>query len=67
MCGLCSDDKKEREMEVKNTVWQAKQLRQLALHLDGLASGSIKPHSKETKIISVTARSILRFIVEDWI
>jgi hypothetical protein len=67
MCQLCSEDPKERTAYRERISHQADQLRRLALVFDQLAEGRIKPHSLDMQVIQKTSRSVVNFLVDDWI
>lgn len=65
MCNLCGN-KEEREKAKRYMKFQADSLRELAGLLDGVANGSIDPHSDRAKDISARAHHLIRYLVEDW-
>jgi len=66
MCNLCSKDGIERQTARDMCIYRAEQLERMARHERALASGTAEPHSEESKGISVLARSIIRYLAEEW-
>lgn len=67
MCELCSEDEKVRKAHTANLLSTAERLRKMARHLEDLASGDVKPHTKEASIHGVTARALVRGLVADYV
>ncbi len=67
MCGLCSSDPSERDKERRAMHNSAERLRRLAKLYDGLASGEINPHSEKAKDVGLAAKSVIRFLVDEWV
>jgi hypothetical protein len=64
VCELCSPDK---EAVSRGLEMRAEQLERMAAFMRAMGSGRIRPHTKETEPISIMARTLLRFLVEDWL
>lgn len=67
MCDLCSNLIQVREKEQTRLNNVADKLYQLAHDYQELASGELKPHSKEIQTMSIRSKSIIRSLVEEWI
>lgn len=65
MCALCSSDPKEKQMARDSELMHADLLERMAHLLRDLASGRVKPHSEDCKKRS-TAKSLIRYLVEEW-
>lgn len=64
MCGLCSVDQQERNSERDALAAKADRIEELAVMLRQMSRGHIKPHSDSG--ISPLARSIIRYLVDEW-
>lgn len=65
MCGLCATDEKERANARAYAQEFANSLRRLATTYDAVASGRVKPHTKEFAEGTRNAHYILREIVNE--
>lgn len=66
MCKLCSKDDGERKAAKEEAAYRAKQFEEMAYVERRLAAGVLKPHSEDAKFSSATARSLIRYLVEEW-
>lgn len=64
MCEICSMSKEDRE---KAYHYRAEQLRRFAVNLYQLGNGAVQPHSPETRNMAESAKSLIKFLVEDWL
>jgi len=67
MCELCDPDENVRRMALDGHRYRAKQLEDLMHVESAIASGRIKPHTDAWKKHESLAKSILRYLVEDWL
>lgn len=67
MCNLCIEDKAENAKAREELQELAKTLRKHANQVEGMAFGRIKPHTNEVKEVELTARSIVRDLVREWV
>lgn len=67
MCDLCSSDKEERKSHQDYLISQAEALTRLANSLRGLAFGRIEPHSDEAARIGLNCKSVIRYLVSEWL
>ncbi len=65
MCGLCSDDPKDREAERAEIRRKADLLRKVATHYEALLTTRQPHHGLDT--IASLARGVIRFLVQDWV
>ena len=66
MCELCGEEKEAANYR-KGLLSRAEDIKKFAYRLESLASGKTKPHSDETKRLMISARAIIRYLVEDWL
>jgi hypothetical protein len=64
MCILCGDDA-EKGKEIYRR--RAALLRDLAMKLDGMADGTVKPHTKDMDKVDLLATNVIRFLVADFV
>lgn len=65
MCDLCDKDPKKLEAARAGTLFYAERMEHMAQHLRNLVSGRVRPHDHQSTA-SVTARSLIRYLVEEW-
>jgi hypothetical protein len=65
MCDLCSSNPKLKQAAREGTRMRAEQLELMADILRGLASGRLQPHNS-LECGGIYARSIIRYLVEEW-
>jgi hypothetical protein len=64
MCDLCDDlTRNSAEFALRT---RANELERFAVMLRRMASGEIKPHTNNAKIMLVDSHSIIRFLVEEF-
>jgi hypothetical protein len=66
MCRLCSKNEIERKAAQAEARTQADMLERMARIERGFADGSIEPHSDAIQKEAVIARSLIRYLVNDW-
>ena len=66
MCRLCSKDKIEVDAAREYARMRADEFEAMAWTERGLANGTIQPHSDQAKSASAMARSLIRYLVEEW-
>jgi len=62
MCELCSGDLGRAAAEK-----MADRLTRLAADYRNLSAGRVKPHTEATKAIAERAKTIVRYLVDEWI
>ncbi len=67
MCDLCSEDEAVRFRERTNLYAEAALMREMARHLENLADGSMKPHTKEAKEGRYKAYRVVRYLVKEYV
>lgn len=67
MCELCDSDQSSLHIAKQAMYYRAERLQHLASLYDKLASGDIKPHTKEAEAVGIVAKSIIRILVEEWV
>jgi hypothetical protein len=66
MCNLCSKDPDVVLREQRKMLEQVNDLRRLANKLELMAGGHIRPHTFEAKRITMIARNVIRYLVDEW-
>jgi len=66
MCDLCSKDPKELRNARLSTIWYAERLEHMAALLRRLANGQARPHDPNNNG-ALTARVLIRYLVEEWL
>jgi hypothetical protein len=67
MCELCDNSSEGRAAAKEALHNKADRLRQLAKNYERLANGEIKPHTPAANLIGLSARQIIRELVEEWV
>ena len=67
MCGLCSQDKDERELERKRIAFVVEAMAELGRYYDDLLSKNVNPHTDEDKTAKYRARRLIKLLVDDWL
>jgi len=67
MCDLCSEDPEEKRKAVEHNHRIAERLYILGALYNDMASGRISPHGEVARNYQLTARSVIRSLVEDWV
>lgn len=67
MCGLCSEDQKEKDSARSEIRRISQDMDVLSKHYRDLGTGVVKPHSPNMKSMDFLARSIIRRLVEEWV
>ena len=65
MCRLC--DKEERPKAREEYRQRAQELNDLAYQYLRIVDGKIEPHTDKMKTVGLLAKSIIRFLVNDWL
>jgi len=68
MCDWCerdTDEKRKRLMDAGNMI--ALRFERMAAHYRGLGLGRVKPHEGDAADLRITARGLLRLLVEEWL
>jgi hypothetical protein len=65
MCEFCDPEK--RSLAIQRARRIADPLRTLAANYEQMASGHIKPHSKEVEIVGIRGKNLVRELVEEWV
>ena len=65
MCELCNPE--TQPLAIRRARRIAEELRTLAANYEQMASGHIKPHSKDIEIVGTRGRSLVRELVEEWV
>jgi len=65
MCRLCGNEN-ERKSETGHLLMEAESLKNLAVHLEQMAWGRIKPHTDGAKKIVPLAHHVIRYLVEEY-
>jgi transposase len=64
MCDLCNSMTEDRaRAELRN---EAERLRRLAVMLDNMADGRIRPHTDSAETLGSIARNVIRYLVDEW-
>jgi uncharacterized protein YifE (UPF0438 family) len=66
MCDLCSPVPEEQTAAIQETRRNALILQRMADRLNDLAAGRIQPHSPDAKHMVSLARSIIYYLVTEW-
>lgn len=67
MCGLCSDDERQRADAIASAEDFVHRLEKLATLYKNVLDGRVKPHTEEFIKGGSTARAVIRDLVEDWV
>lgn len=67
MCELCDEDEKKREAGQDRMNYQAELLESIAGSFREMASGRLKPHSKQATDVGRKTTYAIRFLVADWL
>lgn len=67
MCELCGGTETERESARIAMIFQAEQMEALAAAYRRMASGTISPHSDDSKKVGMVARSVVKELVAEWV
>ena len=66
MCRLCGGTPEERAKAAEYERARATELRRMAAHIERLANGHVEPHGEEAARYAEKARSIIRYLVMEW-
>lgn len=66
MCDLCSAVPEEQTAAIQETRRNALILQRMADKLNDLAAGRIQPHSQDARHMASLARSIIYYLVTEW-
>jgi hypothetical protein len=67
MCELCDNNPGTRFDAQQALHNKATRLRELAKNYERLANGEIKPHTPAANLIGLSARHVIRELVEEWV